>query len=243
MTEQKVESPSHNLFHARELKRIFDLLGRAPISILSIIGVSCTISFNIGYFIAVGLIYISVFPLQESIIFSISGAIISTILATIVQAFFNIFNISKFIKRKETSARIAAFFAFALIISCLISLYIQSKRFYENGNIILVTYFLLACSAALISAASLKWSSIDDRIPPILAVPMLLVTVMLSVAFYGHYTISYSPYVSSHRVILGGYRSASIVRLGSQFSLVKFNDDAIHLIRTDQFKDISSTSE
>jgi len=225
----------------------------SPIGALSLFGLSAAMIFNCGYFFVVGLPFMSLFPVQEHIVFALSGAVISILLGSTLSIFPGILNIvignidavKSVLRHRDRIAKDLMFISAisSMILFLFFGVYSVASKYYDRGGVDLAALFIFWIFIASI-VLSLIWIFKHKKSPG----NGLALGIVFSIAgfffisglFYGSLVLFDEIIRASRSAVLPDGRSASVIRLGTEFSLVSVDTGAVFVVQTEKLSQISS---
>lgn len=214
-----------------------------PVSSLSFIAVSTAFLFTVGYFSVVGLNFISLFSLQEHLVFSLTGVTavvfifiaINSIIYSVWEPRLNPFKVENFQNDKNRTG--ALFTLFFPLIASIIMTYFSRDYWGSTAALMFVfSVFLITLSLAFVMtyyAYNVKMFAVLS----FLCLSMLPITIG---AFSGGRHLYDSTLRMSNKAKLSDGTDVHVVRLGLTYTLVSPDRITVHAVPTASLKDIVS---
>jgi hypothetical protein len=218
---------------------LFESLRAVPLPAISFFGVVAAVLFNLGYFAAVGVNFMSLFPLQESIVFSITGAVASASVIAAMQGAANFFGTLPSRQDGRGSVVIKLTASSIILVGLMYNAIDQTIRYHGDGGYAVSVPFVVFISIgiAMVLLVLLRKRSWDTNFYALIAMLASISFVMCGL-LYGNSLIYGRELKTKSVAILADGREANVVRLGAEYSLVAFGDRSVHAVRTDSLKDI-----
>jgi hypothetical protein len=204
----------------------------APAATLTLAGSSVALAFNLGFFDRVGTAFISLFTLQEHVVFSLTNALLTMALSLSVCGLVCLLHVVPKVGTSTARLDYWVFYAWWIATYDLILIAATIGFFREIGEGAAWATFSIIVIVSLVTAFCLL-SSLSEAKLPLIFLSSVVVSA-LSGYVYAEYCITTKRSDYKSYAVARDERVLGLVRAGAEYSLVVSSDGVVHAMRTDE---------
>jgi hypothetical protein len=212
-------------------------LAAVPLSAVTIGGSALAFAFNLGFFTAVGTSFLSLFTVQEHLVFALSGAFIVLLVFGVLSTLFNAIESMQTAPLWTVPWLInAAGFVF-LFDSIVVVQVLSQYRSYGAQEAILLFVIIALASLTVGILVSGRGDAAQKSYFVIFAISA---TAFLSGLLYGNQQLHGEPSgYRGHAILKSDHKEYGLVRAGQLYTLIVSPDQIVHAVKTDDLVELS----
>jgi len=220
-------------------RTLVDQLTSVPLSALTIVGSALAFSFNLGFFSTVGTSFLSLFTVQEHIVFSFSGAfVVFTLLAILM----NVFSVVEYLHRQPvwSGPWIVNGLVFVALFDFIVITQVKDQ-FDRYGAREAILLFIIIAEASLAVRFYFHAVRDDDERKKVFLIAITVVALsFLSGMLYANEQIDGEKGSRRSRATMkSDQKEYGLVRAGQLYTLIVSQDGVVHAVRTDDLIEMS----